>query len=156
MLNRPTRVIASGIVFLGLLFASSGCATTKSAVHPDLPPDAKPSMQYFNGADHYDIYVFKKDGQIKSKVCIKYRPTGSRIKRDSCKYGPFNRISFLTPDTNSRMRHTFGIYGNVPPIGPHELNQMLAETAQSSLENVLNSRINIIDLDEKPADPEDH
>ncbi|MEM6532484.1 MAG: hypothetical protein AAF654_07660 [Myxococcota bacterium] len=151
-----------GVLFAVVGVAGASCATTKSD-GPVHIYQMKPTLTRKSSSGEYDIYILKrKDGRYAVHVCLNYRETGSRVKRNSCKRNVTRSISFQNVISGSTVGtgnqagpgpvSTFvvGANGQNPPVDTSSSVQQSVEKYVTAFSTALNGRVEITDL--QPGD----
>lgn len=153
------RSSSQGVALAAMMFTLSswGCARSTAKARIGIPPDAKPSLTYWNGVDRYSVYVLEQNGKIATHVCIKYRQTGSRLWRNSCEAGgPPNVTSLMNPRNDIRTsRAVYGRWGQTPPLGTTNAYKERAASFEKYITTVVTSNVDLIDLDENPDEQDE-
>ncbi|MEO0811317.1 MAG: hypothetical protein AAFY60_00545, partial [Myxococcota bacterium] len=113
----------------------------------------KPSMRHYAGNERYDIYVIKRDcGGYVTKVCVRYRETGSRVWRNSCRKNVTRSMSYgggpFLP-----VYYRVGWVGQVPPIHSNAMPQVISRRLEAAFNAALNGNVTITDLEKDGIAP---
>ncbi|MEL6544499.1 MAG: hypothetical protein AAFQ82_07720 [Myxococcota bacterium] len=60
-------------------------------------PDAKPDHTFVHAGVNYDVYVLEQGSNYSVQVCARYRLTGTRILRNSCKVPAAQEPAVMLP-----------------------------------------------------------
>ncbi len=143
---RAIRSIFAGCIAAGA-FALMGCASGPPKAHPLLLEGVEPTWRHNAGHERYDVYVMKREGGgYATKVCVRYRETGSHVWRNSCRRNVTRSMSFRSPlvTTSYNLSHV----GQIPPVHSSAVPEEIAARLEAAFNVVLNGDVSIVDLDE--------
>ncbi|MEM7675382.1 MAG: hypothetical protein AAF449_05200 [Myxococcota bacterium] len=90
------------------------------------PPPGKPVKVVRDTDARYEFFLLENNGAPKFKICVKYRPTGTRLSRSTCNSPPpFNVVS------QGPILHPFWSFD--PHLGFAAQAEQIAELANKEL-----------------------
>lgn len=94
--------------------------------------------------ESWEVWVLRDDrGEYRTRVCVSYGPTGSRIRRNTCRGVDTARIKIFKFGPNQ--------YNVVASKATDEAwDVILGEDLEVAMSDVLNTEVKIIDLDNDP------
>ncbi|MEL6544742.1 MAG: hypothetical protein AAFQ82_08955 [Myxococcota bacterium] len=145
-LNVPSAVVSCGILIVGCashvpmkkkIPGAEERAYLLANVEPTLVHERSPT-------ESWEVWVLRDDrGEYRTRVCVSYGPTGSRIRRNTCRGVDTARIKIFKFGPNQ--------YNVVASKATDEAwDVILGEDLEVAMSDVLNTEVKIIDLDNDP------
>ena len=125
------------------------CAARRAAQRAMLDvTKIEPVLRHYAGNERYIVYVVEREcGGYLTKVCVRYRETGSRVWRNSCRRNVTRSMSFA-PGPVIPLIIRPGWPGQNPPVHTNAMPRIIARRLESAFNVALNGDVTITDVEE--------